>query len=471
MNENPDTLKNATRQTGDCDKLTTQRPSVQECYRLLYSLLRFELGRFRFEDRERRILDLTIEKSIYLGRDSIPIQKYDDFGMLRGIRRDHVQRTLDKLKLKNVIEGSLNDGWYRIQPDSDLWIVKPWYEITREIRILNGWFDKPQWEPYFPEPPTLKDVLRELYLEGKGLAKAHALTSVQNSPAPADTRYPLGSGVRTDHEDVAWSAQREPESAKPLHRDLNLVEGWPNGGAVAETAAPLLGKHDVHTPAPEGMKALSDAERADYARQCALIRESIGKGFVPSEGTDLKSDSAKASPGDASLYPQRVQDSREKPGSGPVRTRDGYEAPGNQPAVVPAAGTPPGPNVRAREQGNGVPVPVAVPVNPPVQNRFVPVKQVKKRVPIEVWKREATETENRILMRIADAVTMQDVVQWRSDWLNTWVRQFEPDVIERAVRDTIDYSKGPEPFITSASAYLKHRIREFSGLFSLKPKA
>lgn len=102
-------------------------------------LMKHELRRFHFSDRERTLAYLILTLSWEEGLPGVRIPKLDYFSQLTGIPANHVSVTLADLILMRVISREEKDGMavYALLPQPELWQCKPRQSRATILSAMN----------------------------------------------------------------------------------------------------------------------------------------------------------------------------------------------------------------------------------------------------------------------------------------------------------------------------------------------
>jgi hypothetical protein len=126
-----------------------------------YHLLR-QLAEFDLSKRRRTILELILRKSFGVGRAQAYFPKLEYFEVLTGMSRGNVCSNLGWLIQARVVE-ECAAGVYAVLLPVEQWRVPRRVAASAAVREVDRWLDlEPAQRELLPEPPSLRQTLREL---------------------------------------------------------------------------------------------------------------------------------------------------------------------------------------------------------------------------------------------------------------------------------------------------------------------
>jgi hypothetical protein len=116
----------------------------KDSYRSRAQLIRRELRRHHFTERERHLAEVILDLTFGWNRDTIAIPQLQCFSDLTGIGKTHVSEGISDLHLMKVIRVITEKGHpvYSIREDVESWKVKPRVStqaMSNSINLVREW--------------------------------------------------------------------------------------------------------------------------------------------------------------------------------------------------------------------------------------------------------------------------------------------------------------------------------------------
>lgn len=199
-----------------------------------------EMRRFDFKDRDRRVVELILDKSFRLARFFAWFPKLEYIGVLTGISKGNVSGIMDRLK-RNLVISVSERCFYGLNPFPDKWRIPLRYELTEEIRRLDAALDFPAEQLRFPEDPDLQDALLQVALEEFALGRTVRQSKTETHLPTLSAGIIAGADcLRADQRDAAGLGNNR-ESGCALMREGNTVAGGRSQLPSANFQVPKMG--------------------------------------------------------------------------------------------------------------------------------------------------------------------------------------------------------------------------------------